>query len=117
MDSTELKGRTKRFGLRIINLVASLPNGTVGRVLGRQLLRSGTSVGANYREAVRASSRADFRAKIKIVEREADESVYWLELLAEAGIVKSELLAELHNEADELTAIFATTAKSAKKDI
>jgi four helix bundle protein len=101
----DLKERTKQFALRVIRLVKSLPNDDVGRVIAKQLLRSATSVGANYRAACRARSPAEFCAKMGIVEEEADESAYWMELLIEAEIVKPELLVELFAEANELVAI------------
>jgi four helix bundle protein len=113
MDSVELKSRTKRFALDIISLVESLPKSMTTMNLGKQLLRSATSVGANYRAACRARSRADFISKITIVE-EADESLFWLELLQESGIVNGEPLSRLMNEAKELTAIFTTSGQTAK---
>jgi len=88
MSKDDLKDRTKKFALRIIKLVSSLPNTLEARLIGRELLKSGTSVGANYREATRSRSKAEFRAKIGIVEQEADETLYWLELLEESGIVE-----------------------------
>jgi four helix bundle protein len=104
----DLKERTKKFALNIIKLVASLPRTREADLIGRQLLKAGTSVGANYREANRARSKAEFRAKIGIVEQESDESLYWLELLKQSGIAKGRLLEELLIEADELVAIFTT---------
>jgi four helix bundle protein len=94
--------------------VEALPSGRTADVLGRQLIRSGTSVGANYRSAQRAKSTADFINKLKIVEEEADESGYWLELLADADVVPARLLAPLTKEADELTAIVVAAIKSAR---
>ena len=111
----ELKGRTKRFGLRIIRLVQSLPKGQPAGVIGRQLLRSGTSVGANYRAACRAKSAADFISKMAIVEEEADETVYWMELLIEAAILKPERLQPLMKEADELLGITVASINTARK--
>ena len=102
MDKEELKGRTKQFALRVIRLVEALPRGKTADVLGRQLLRSVTSVGANYRAACRAKSTADFIAKMGIVEEETDETVYWMELLVEAGITKAELLEGLMKEVMKL---------------
>jgi four helix bundle protein len=110
----DLKERTKQFALKIIRLVASLPRTREADIIGRQLLKAGTSVGANYREANRARSKAEFRAKIGIVEQESDESLYWLELLKESGITKGKLLEELLVEADELVAIFTTIGKKSK---
>lgn len=95
MTPEELKVRTKTFGLRILKLVAALPASAPTRIIGNQILRSGTSVGANYRAACRARSRADFASKLAIAEGEADETLYWLELLAESGLVKPERLADL----------------------
>jgi four helix bundle protein len=92
MTKDEMKSRTKLYALRIIKLVDSLPQGRVAGVIGHQLLRSGTSVGSNYRSSCRAKSTADFLAKLAIVEEEGDESIYWMELLSESGIVKAETL-------------------------
>ena len=114
MDSSQLKDRTKKFALRIITLVESLPENKITRVIGNQILRSGTSVGANYRAACRAKSTPDFINKLKIVEEEADETLYWLELLVEAKIVKEDRLLELMKENNELIAIFVSTIKSTK---
>jgi len=114
MDDVELADRTKSFALRTLRLVASLPKSREADVLGRQLLRAGTSIGANYREARRGRSRADFAAKIGICLQEADESVYWLELLGESGMIRPHLLAALIAEAEELVAIFAASLKTAR---
>lgn len=110
----ELRARTKRFALRILCMYRALPAKEEARILGRQVLRSGTSVGANYRAACRARSRAEFIAKLGIVLEEADETVFWLELLLEGGIVKHENLDALLKEAEELTAIFVTSLRTAK---
>ncbi len=115
MDKEAMKQRTKAFALRVIRLVESLPKGRTADVLGRQLLRCGTSVGANYRAACRARSTADFIAKMGIVEEEADESLFWMELLIESGIVKLERLESLMNEADELLAITVASINTAKR--
>jgi len=115
MDREELVERTRAFALRIIKLVASLPNNRLGDVLGKQILKSGTSIGANYREALRASSKRQFIFIVEIAEREADETLYWLELLAETGIVKANLLADLTNECRELLAILTATGRTAKR--
>ena len=88
MTQTEMKERTKKFALRVIRLTESLPHAKTADVIGKQLVRCGTSVGANYRAACRAKSTADFISKLSIVEEEADESIYWMELLIEANIVK-----------------------------
>lgn len=114
MNQEELKLRTKKFGLRIIKLVDFLPNRKIGDVIGRQILRSATSVGANYRAACRARSKAEFISKINIVLEEADETLYWLELIEESDLIKEEKLIELKTEARELVAIFVTTLKSLK---
>jgi four helix bundle protein len=105
MTESEFKERTRDFGLRVIRLVSSLPKGDVEDVLGRQLLRSATSVGANYRAACRSRSRADMVAKLAIVEEEADESVYWLELLVDAGAITRRRVNELIGEGNALVAM------------
>ena len=115
MNQEELKQRTRQFALRIIRLVESLPKGRTAEVIARQLLRSGTSVGANYRAACRAKFTRDFISKMGIVEEEADESLYWMEQLSEADIVESEKLALLMKEADELLAIVVASIKTARK--
>ena len=113
----DLLDRTKAFALRIIALVDALPATPAGRVIGNQILRSGTSVGANYRSCQRGKSRADFIAKLAIAEEEADESVYWLELLAEASILPSERLLPLLTEAREITAILTSSRIKAKQNL
>jgi four helix bundle protein len=112
----ELKNRTKTFGLRIIRLVQSLPNSKTADVIGRQLLRSGTSVGANYRAACRARSRAEFISKMGIVEEEADESIYWMEILQESEIVQLDQLKELQREGNELLSIIVSSINTAKRN-
>ena len=114
-NQKDLKERTKKFALSVISLSVFLPHTREAEVIARQLIRSGTSVGANYREASRARSKAEFIAKIGIVEQEADETLYWLELLQESKIVNPERLIDLTKEADELVAIFATIGKKSKK--
>src|SRR5258706_27299 len=109
MNETELKLRTKQFALRIIKLVAALPKNVEGRAIGNQIVRSGTSVGANYRAACRGRSKAEFIAKLGTVEEEADESAYWLELLIEANLMKPARVTSLLKEANELTAIMAAS--------
>lgn len=116
-DFQALKDRTKSFALRVIILVDSLPNAKAARVIGDQLLRSGTSVGANYRAACRARSKADFVSKIGIVEEEADESAYWIELLMESGKMKSTLLIPLYREAMELPTIMSSSRKTAQRGL
>ena len=116
MDKEEMKRRTKQFALRSVQLVEALPRERTADVLGRQLLRSGTSVGANYRAACRAKSTADFIAKMGIVEEEADESLYWMELLIDAGIVNADLLEPLMKEGNELLAITVSSINTARKN-
>lgn len=111
-----LKKRTKQFALRIIKLVDTLPNSRSGDVIGKQVLRSGTSVAANYRASCRARSQADFISKMGIVEEEADETLFWLELLVESELVKESKLKDLIKEADELVAIFTASGKTAKEN-
>ena len=104
--------RTKKFGLAVIKLVSMLPRGTAAEIMGKQLLRPATSVGANYRAACRAKSAADMIAKLKIVEEESDESVYWLELLAESGIIPSTATDPLRKEGNEIVAMTAASIKT-----
>ena len=111
----DLRKRTKEFALRIIKLYAALPRTTEVQVLGKQILRSGTSVGAHYREACRAKSNADFISKIEGGLQELDETLYWLELLADAKIVTPTRLAPLVQETNELIAMFVTMAKGVKE--
>lgn len=108
-----MKRRTKDFALRVMKVVDALPNTTTGRELGKQLIRSGCSVGANYRAACRGRSRKDFIAKFAIADEEADESVYWLELISARGLVKPNRVTELLDEADQLTAIITASRKTA----
>ena len=111
----DLRLRTQRFALRIIRLFVALPKTTEAQVIGKQLLRSGTSVGAHYREASRARSDAEFISKVEVGLQELDESAYWMELLTESAIVPPARLKELQAEANELTAILVTCVKNAKK--
>ena len=106
MAKAELLTRTKSFGLRILELIDHLPRTTSGRTIGNQLVRSGTSVGANYRAPCRGRSRAEFTAKLGVVAEEADETVYWLELIRDGRLVSEAKLSDLLKEANELTAIF-----------
>ncbi len=117
MNSEELKRRTKSFAIRVIRMIEKLPVNSTSRVIGYQLLKSSTSVGANYRAACRSRSRQEFISKIKIVEEESDESLYWLELIKELQIFKTELISDLIKEANELTAIFTQTVKTAKSNV
>ena len=110
----ELRGRTKKFALRILRLFRSLPRSAEAQVLGKQLLRSGTSVGANYRAAGRSRSKAEFIAKIGVVLEEADETVFWLELLRDGDIIEAKRLEGLISEANELAAIFAAAQRTAR---
>ena len=112
MNEAELKQRTKKFALRILKLIDALPNTRSGRVLAGQLGRSGTSVGANYRAACRSRSTAEMISKISVVEEEADESAFWLELTAEHGLMPARKVMPLHAEADELTAIMVASRKT-----
>jgi len=110
----DLRERTKTFALQIIKLFVSLPKRAEAQVLGKQVLRSGTSVGANYREAWRARSRAEFVSKIGDCLKELDESAYWLELLVESQIIASTHLADLQDECNQLLAIFTSISKKTK---
>ena len=114
-NKSDLRHRTKAYALRIIRLYSSLPRKTEAQVLGKQLRRSGTSVGSHYREAKRARSTAEFVSKIEGGIQELEETVYWLELLADAGIVRAPLLHDLFRESEELTAILVASVKTAKK--
>lgn len=116
MSPEEMKQRTRQFALRIIKLVQSLPADRVAGTLGHQLLRCGTSVGANYRAACRARSDFEFRAKLGIVEKEGDESAHWMELLIEAGLVPAQRLENLQQEANELVAIIVASINTSKQN-
>ena len=110
----ELSARTKEFALRMIRLYCSLPKNTQAQVLGKQALRSGTSVGANFREAKRSRSKAEFISIIGVCIKELDETAYWLELLVESDIVSSRKLKDLYHECDQLIAILTTISKKTK---
>jgi four helix bundle protein len=112
----DLRERTKAFALRTICMVSALPRSLAADVIGRQVLRSGTSVGAHYREACRGRSVAEFISKMEGALQELDETAYWLELLAESGIVTPKRLADLLQEADELIAIFTASVRTAKRN-
>ena len=114
MNQNELKERTKQFALRVIRLSDTLPRQMAADVIGRQLIRSATSVAANYRAACRGKSRADFISKMGTVEEEADESALWLELLIDSQLVPAERLGALRQEADELTAIVVSSIRTAR---
>jgi four helix bundle protein len=113
MDETELKQRTKRFGIRCIKLADTLPNTFSGRTAAGQLARSGTSVGANYRSACRARSKAEFISKLGVVEEETDETAFWLEIVIESDMKPAKLVGPLHGEAEQLVRITAKSFKTA----
>lgn len=110
----DLRERTKQFAMRIVRMFSALPNTVEAQVLGKQVLRSGTSIGANYREAFRGRSKAEFISKCGDCLREMEETAYWLELLTDSGIVAADKLSSLRQEIDELTAIFVTIIKRSK---
>lgn len=112
----QLKDRTKQYALRVIRLVNSLPPTAAARTIGDQLLRSGTSVASNYRTACRARSRAEFCSKLGIVEEESDESVFWMELIVESGMLKAAKVAELMKEGHEITAVIVTSINTARRN-
>jgi four helix bundle protein len=114
LNADELRSRTKRFAVRIVRLFRALPKAADAQVLGKQLLRSGTSVAANYRAACRGRSRPEFVAKLGIVAEEADESVFWLEMLVDCEVVQEKLVSELLKEAHELSAIFTASQHTAR---
>jgi four helix bundle protein len=116
MSKAELLTRTKVFALRILKLVDHLPRTTSGRAIGNQLVRSGTSVGANYRAACRSRSRAEFAAKLGLVAEEADETMYWLEVIRDGNLLPANKLSGLLKEADELTAIFTAGRRSSSRN-
>ncbi len=109
-----MKARTKAYAVRVVKVVQSLPRNRECDILGSQLLRSGTSVGANYRAVCRAKSTADFINKLRIVEEECDESLFWMEILVEAGLVKEAKLSQLIREGDEILRIVVSSAKTAR---
>jgi four helix bundle protein len=115
MDEQEFKDRTKKLGLRVIRLVEALPPGNAAQIIGQQLLRAGTSIGANYRAACRAESTADILNKLKIVEEEADETLYWLELLIEAELMPEKRLKDLMAETDEIIAMTVASSKTLRE--
>jgi len=113
-QAEQIKRRTKQFALRIIKLFRALPRAVEAQVIGRQLLRSGTAVAANYRAVCRARSKAEFIAKVGVVVEEADETVFWLEMLVEAGIIRASRMEPLLKEANELLAMFAASQRTAR---
>src|SRR2546422_5736302 len=112
----QMRARTKQFAIRVVRLFRALPKTREAMVMGNQLLRSGTSVAANYRAACRARSRAEFLSKLGVVEEEADESVFWLELLTDANLVRRERLRDLVSEARQITAIFVASRRTVKSN-
>lgn len=115
-SNDDLRQRTKAFALRIVKLVSALPNTLVARTIAGQVLRSGTSVGAQYREACRSRSTAEFISKMTSAAQELDETAYWLELLSDSGIITPIRLEDLHGETQELLSIFTASIKTAKKN-
>jgi four helix bundle protein len=115
MNASDMKRRTKSFALATVRFVETLPRTPTAVVIGKQLLRCGTSVGANYRASCRAKSQADFIAKMGIVEEEADESMYWMELLVESGVAKKEEVAHLLDDANQIVAIVVSSIRTAKE--
>jgi four helix bundle protein len=114
-EPVDLKIRTKKFALRVIKMYSSLPKSTTAQVLGKQVLRSGTSVGANFREAYRARSEAEFISILGICLKELEETLYWFELLIESNILSVEKLSSLMDECDQLIAILTSIAKGKKR--
>ena len=117
MNSEDLKLRTKKFALRVINLARNLNNCNVERHISNQILRSGTSVACNYRSALRAKSRSDFISKLGTIIEEGDETMFWLEVVVEANILKEEMVKDLYKEANEIVAILVKTRDSTLKNV
>ena len=117
VDEQELKERTRHFALRVMKLVDAIPNSVSGRAIANQLVRAGTSVGANYRFACRGRSKAEFCSKLGTVVEEADECCFWLELIMDASLLSRKLVEPLYQEANELTAIFVASIRTAKSAI
>lgn len=117
MNATELKQRFRQFSVRIVRLVDKLPNTTSGKAIGNQIVRSGTSPGANYRAACRAKSDKDFINKLKIVEEELDETDYWIELISDVEMIRPDLLVDIRNETKELLAIITQSIITKRKNI
>ena len=115
MNEEQLKKRTKEFAKNIIHLCRNLPNNREGRLIGDQMFRSGTSVAANYRAACRGRSKAEFVSKLAIVEEEADETMFWLEVIKEMGIYKEPVVEDLIKESDEIVAIIVSSIRTVKK--
>jgi len=116
MGSDEFRKRTFEFGIRCVRLVETLPKTMTAQTIGKQLLRAGTSVGANYRAAIRGRSRADFVSRMGIVEEECDESLHWIDVLAELGFVSQKRVQELRKEANEIIAIAVSSIKTARRN-
>lgn len=112
MNENEMKNRTRAFAIRVLKLTEALPETRSGRIVANQLGRAGTSVGANYRAVCRAKSTADMVAKLSVVEEEADESAFWLEVIPDAGLMSEKKVAALRKEADELTAIMVASRQT-----
>jgi four helix bundle protein len=115
MDESEFKDRTRRFGLEAIRFVQALPRNPTADIIGRQLLRSATAVGANYRSACRGRSAADVISRLSIVEEEADEAIYWIELLTESGLVSSDHVTTLVKEGNEIVAMTVASIKTLRR--
>ena len=116
MASNEFRKRTFEFGIRCVRLVEALPKTMTAQTIGKQLLRAGTSVGANYRAAVRGRSRGDFVSRMGIVEEECDESLHWIDVLVELNLVSQKRVEELRKEANEIIAITVSSIKTARKN-
>ena len=114
MTTHELKERTKRFAIEVLKLGECIPKTLPGKAVASQVIRAATSVGANYRAACRARSRAEFISKIGIVEEEADETAFWLEIVRDSGLLSTRVVEQLHQEADELTRIMVASGRTAK---
>ena len=117
MKQSELKERTKDFGCRIMKMVENLPSTKAGQIIADQILRSGFSIGANYRAACRAKSTKDFINKLKIVEEESDEVTYWIEIIIKTGLIKEDKMIPLLDESNELTAIFVSSLKTMRQKL
>ena len=115
MDAAELKQRTKKFAVRVFKMAEALPRSAASQVIARQVLRSGSSVAANYRSAYRARSHAEFIARLGVAEDEADETIFWLEMIIEAGLLPAAKLGNLMDEARQLTAILVASRKTSKR--
>jgi len=116
MNRDDFKNRTKKFSIRVIKLTQSFASKRENDIIARQIIRSATSVAANYRAACRARSKQEFIAKLGIVEEEADETMFWLELIIDLGIIKKELLNDIYNEANEILSIVISSKKTARNN-